>query len=246
MDNDSGYTMGGIGISRLDHLKQFYSLLSTLEDRLGGMRELSGCAGRMSWPPRGVYFFMEAAEDRTDSGEGRRVVRVGTHALKRRAKSTLWKRLRQHRGTVAGFGNHRGSVFRKIVGAALIKRDASVCPTWDHYPGKAPREVRETERPMERNVSAVIGAMPFLWLSIDDEPGPESQRGYIERNAIALLSNHGKSPLDKPSPTWLGSHCNRERVQTSGIWNSNHVDEDYDPGFLAALDSFVHRMEVPS
>ena len=26
--------------------------------------------------------------------------------------------------------------------------------------------------------------MPFLWIAVDDEPGAESLRGYIERNAI--------------------------------------------------------------
>ena len=29
-------------------------------------------------------------------------------------------------------------------------------------------------------------------------------RGYIERNAIALLSNYGKPAIDPPSPGWLG------------------------------------------
>jgi hypothetical protein len=38
-----------------------------------------------------------------------------------------------------------------------------------------------------------------LWLSVDDEPGPQSLRGCIERNAIALLSNYGKLPIDPPS-----------------------------------------------
>jgi hypothetical protein len=41
----------------------------------------------------------------------------------------------------------------------------------------------------QRKVSEVIGKMSFLWLPIGDEPGPNSQRGYIERNVIALLSN---------------------------------------------------------
>ena len=36
----------------------------------------------MKWPARGVYFFREAGESRSDTGEGLRVVRVGTHALK--------------------------------------------------------------------------------------------------------------------------------------------------------------------
>jgi hypothetical protein len=88
----------------------------------------------------------------------------------------------------------------------------------------------------------VIGEMPFLWLAVDDEPGPDSQRGHIERNAIALLSNYGKLLLDPPSKNWLGNWCNRKRVRESGLWNSNHVDEIYDPAFLHILDSLVDKM----
>lgn len=109
----------------------------------------------------------------------------------------------------------------------------------------APREVRESEHALERAVSAVISDMPFLWLAIEDEPGPETLRGYIERNAISLLSNHGKPPLDPPAPDWLGQWCDRERVRTSGLWNSNHVDEDYDPAFLDLLEDFAGQMRRP-
>jgi hypothetical protein len=63
--------------------------------------------------------------------------------------------------------------------------------------------------------------MPFLFLSIDDEPGSESMRGYIERNAIGLLSNHGKPKLDPPSTNWPVIVID-ERVRSSGLWNSNH------------------------
>jgi hypothetical protein len=92
---------------------------------------------------------------------------------------------------------------------------------------------------LEREVSKTIGAMRFLWLGIDDEPGDQSERGYIERNAIALLSNYGKEPLDPASPTWLGHCCNRPRVRGSHLWNNNHVDEDCDPSFLDRLEALV-------
>ena len=45
-------------------------------------------------------------------------------------------------------------------------------------------------------MSNYIAAMPFLWLDIDDEAGPNSLRGSIEGNAIALLSNYARTPLD--------------------------------------------------
>lgn len=187
---------------------------------------------------------MEAGENRADSGDGSRIVRVGTHALKTGSKTKLWTRLKQHKGvTRTGGGNHRGSIFRKIVGAALIARDNLDYPSW----GKgdtAPREVRKSELCLERTVSTRIGDMPFLWLAIEDEPGPESLRGYIERNAIALLSNYGEHPVDPPSSSWLGKHCDREKVRNSGLWNSNHVDNDYDPAFLDVLARLIDKMET--
>lgn len=97
---------------------------------------------------------------------------------------------------------------------------------------------------MERRVTQFIGAMPFLWLAVDDEPGPGSLRGTIERSAIALLSNRGRQTMDPSSTTWLGLDCSRERVRTSGLWNQNHVDEDYDPAFLDAFEACVDDMKV--
>ncbi|MDE0627690.1 MAG: hypothetical protein OXH99_14950 [Bryobacterales bacterium] len=163
-------------MARLDDLKRLYNLLAALEERLGGTRRLSDCSGRMDWPERGVYFSMEPGEVRADFGEGARVVRVGTHALKSGSRSTLWARLRQHRGSAeSGSGNHRGSVFRLHVGDALIARDSLACPSWRNHRYSAPREIREIERPVEERVSRQIGDMPFLHLSVDDGPGPRSQ-----------------------------------------------------------------------
>jgi hypothetical protein len=190
-----------------------------------------------------VYFFMEDGERRTDSGDGLRVVRVGTHALTSSSRTTLWKRLSQHKGQKAsGGGNHRGSIFRLLVGSTLFKGPGAACPTWG-IKNSAPRELRILERPFEEEVSRIIGAMPFLWLGIDDAPGAESMRGYVERNAIALLSNFDKPALDAPSGNWRGTACDRGKglVRDSGLWNQNHVDESYDPAFLDMLERFVHE-----
>ena len=234
------------------HLTQFYELLAQLESRLVGARRLAECDGRMGWPRRGVYFFRETGECRADTGDGPRVVRVGTHALTSGAKATLWERLRKHKGTVdpAG-GNHRESVFRKIVGAALIGKHDYSYPHWGYgnsarnaaaRAAASPTEITENERTLERAVSAVIGDMPFLWLTVDDEPGPDSLRGYIERNAIALLSNYGRMPVDLPSQGWLGHHSDQEKVRQSGLWNSDHVNAAYDPAFLDYLERLIQRM----
>jgi len=227
---------------RRSDLQDFYALIGALV-RLGGWRTLSTCTGRMAWPERGVYFFAEAGEDRSDSGTGPRIVRVGTHALKDNAGTTLWRRLSQHRGTVStGEGNHRGSIFRLIVGSALISRDGVAQPTWGKG-NHATKTARIAEGERERNVTATLGAMRLVCLPVPDPAGPASLRGYIERNAIALLSNHDRAPLDPPSPDWLGHHSDRERVRRSGLWNSNHVDEYPDGDFLRTLERLIVEAE---
>ena len=114
-------------------------------------------------------------------------------------------------------------------------------PTWGNG-GSAPADIRKREQPLEKCVSKTIGEMPFLWLAVTDEPGATSRRGHIERNAIALLSNECKPPLDAPSPCWIGHHCDREKVRRSSLWNQNHVDEDYDPEFLDELEMLIAEM----
>jgi hypothetical protein len=93
-------------------------------------------------------------------------------------------------------------------------------------------------------VTRYVGAMPFLSLAVDDEPGPESVRGFIERNAIALLSNHGRTPLDPPSAGWLGNASNRSLVRGSGLWNQRHVEETHDPTFLDVFEHLIARTET--
>jgi hypothetical protein len=160
---------------------------------------------------------MEEGEERSHSGQGPRIVRIGTHALKIGSGTTLWKRLSQHKGQEkSGRGNHRGSLFRLIVGTALNTDNTTPpCPTWGQG-NSADKSVRAAEIVLEERVSHIIGRMPFVWLAIADEPGPASLRGYIERNAIALLSNYGKPAIDSPSPGWLGHKCNRQRFGNPG------------------------------
>ncbi len=179
------------------------------------------------------------------------MTRVGTHALKQSSRSTLWGRLSQHRGQARnGAGNHRGSIFRLLLGESLKHLDDSQDPLSWGIGGDAgdaaarlgwTRDmVKAAEMPLELRVSERIGVMPFLFLPIDDVPGPESLRGYIERNSISLLSNFNKVAVDAPSYGWLGRHSSRARVRQSGLWNNNHVDECYDSMFLDELDRLVN------
>lgn len=228
--------------ARQNDLDRFYFLIDQLRAKIKGPYYLSMCDGRMKWPNRGVYFFFEPGEFRKDE-KTPRVVRVGTHAVSSGSKTTLWSRLRSHRGHRSGGGNHRGSVFRLLVGSALIKKNRysdGFCTTWG-IGNSAPNEIRQSERNLEMEVSNYITNMPFLWVAVDDEPSVHSKRKYIERNAIALLSGITGS-ADIPSPTWLGYYCVKEEVQKAGLWNQDHVREDYDPAFLGVLEGFISQM----
>lgn len=112
-------------------LVRFYDAVASLIAGTGQQLSPEWPAGKLL-PSRGVYFFVEPGEERTDSGVGPRVVRVGTHALRAGAKSTLSGRLRQHRGaSVSGGGNHRGSIFRLHVGRCLAARHPELAvSTW--------------------------------------------------------------------------------------------------------------------
>ena len=243
-------------VDRVSDTRRFYELMDRLEVRVGGTRLLAECTGGMGWPRRGLYFFFEPGEARSGSGTGLRVVRVGTHALKAGSRSTLWGRLSQHRGTARdGGGNHRGSIFRLLVGIALARGHGVSLPRswgWGGDPGTAARrlgversEVKRSEAELEGTVSRYVGAMPFLSLGVEDEAGPESERGFIERNAIALLSAYRETSPDPASTGWLGRSSDRERVRLSGLWNNNHVDETYDPSFLDLMEMRVEQATSP-
>jgi len=238
-------------MSRLDKIKHLYDILNELEAQLGGMRYLANCHGKMNWPERGIYFFFEPGEERSTSGSGLRVVRVGTHTLKLDSQTTLWDRLLAHRGYIGGKwpdgGNNRGSVFRYHVGCAILAKDRleERYLKWG-VGSSASSEIRNQEYPIEKMVSQRIRAMPFLWLEVDDSPGPKSRRAYLERNLIALLSNYGKlgtnEAIDPPSKKWLGNYSTNDKVRKSGLWNDHHVDEPWDSKCLEELEARVKNI----
>ena len=227
-------------MSRHDDLDNFYQLLDVLRQSCGGHRLLRDCHGKSGWPERGVYFFFEDGEFRED-GVTPRVVRIGTHAVSEGSKATLWKRLRGHRGTRRGDGNHRGSIFRLRVGQALMQKEdfaQEIHKSWG-LGGTALKQVRTAEAPLEIAVSSYIGRMPFLWAAVDDAAGAQSLRSYMEKNSIGLLSNFRKPSLDLPSAGWLGRLSTEEKIRRSGLWNSDFVDRDYDHAFLTIFKKFV-------
>lgn len=248
------HPLGALSLgSRLQHLRvlngeaeleamlpRFDKLLRQLEKHQNGGRRLSQSDGRQDWPDRGIYLITEPV-----GPEGRKMVtRVGTHAVSAGSRTTLWNRVSTHRGTGHGGGSHRSSIFRAHVGRALSRRDPSVRAPASWGVGQtAEASIRAAEAEMEGRVSATIGAMDLLWLDVPDAAGPRSDRAYLERNIIGLLSRANLlGSRQAPTPTWLGADSSDWRIAASGLWNLDHLFHRPDPRFLDVLETYVHAM----
>jgi len=103
----------------------------------------------------------------------------------------------------------------------------------------AAKEIRLGEELLEKNVSEFLGAMSVLWLRIDDEPTAKSDRSYLEKNSIGLLSGP-TGPIDLPSESWLGRKSTSQEIRFSGLWNVDYVTWRYDRRFLGILERYVN------
>ena len=89
---------------------------------------------------------------------------------------------------------------------------------WSSFVGPRPTPslerglTRQVELELERRVSRYIRELPYVWVRVDDEPGPKSLRSYLERNSIALLSNWEKPSLDSASTNWLGADSKNSKI----------------------------------
>jgi hypothetical protein len=232
--------------ARLKDVDRFYGLVERMAKSADlGWRKLGDCEGR-AVPKQGIYFFRQTDEFRMSQSFEKRIVRIGTHAVSAGSRATLWNRLRTHRGGANGSGNHRGSIFRLHVGQALIRKTnrESEFPAWGI--GQSAKEaVKANEVEIELEVSKLIADMHVISLRVSGEASPDSDRAYIERNLIALLSGT-TGPIDLPSGHWLGRFSSRDAIRCSGLWNVNHVFDDYDPNVLNVLERYVESAEEKS
>jgi hypothetical protein len=232
---------------------KFYASMRELYIGQAGGRLLAECTGKMDWPLRGVYFLFEP-DERLFSGRFRplthRVVRIGTHGVSRGSKATLWNRISTHRGVVAGAGNHRSSIFRLHVGTALMRKQPKMwdAPCWG-VGQTAGVDIQKGEISLERQVSQKLGQMRLLWLNVPDDPSPFSDRSYLERNSIGLLSRVAVLQGNQSS-TWLGRWSKQIHISLSGLWNLDHLYLLPDPAFPEVLAKYVAitlgKIEPPS
>ena len=206
--------------------KAFHEIVKLNNILIGGnnqgrrLSELSEFSKKL--PHRGIYIFIDENEKSKFNSFGR-IVRVGTHAVSMGAKSSLNNRLRTHRGSEDKRGSHRSSIFRLHVGNALKKKHPNKwkTPNWG-VGSTAEKSIREKEQSLEMSVSKYIGELRFLWLNIPDEAGPKSDRAFIERQLIGILSSYNilKNRNFRP---WLGLKSTDHRISLSGLWNLNHL-----------------------
>jgi hypothetical protein len=227
---------------RIDDVIRFYELLAELQDKIGGKPCLAKCRNGKGWGSPGVYFFFERGEYRSDSGQGKRVVRVGCT----RTDRPLCERFNNHRTG----GSHRNSQFRIVIGSALKNRDnIKGVPSWAVFPAAnaerlfnlTSQERRQQEGTLEVVVSEYIESMPFLWLVVKSE----SHRQFIESNSILLLSNRWGTKLDPPANDWLGFSSGKPKICASGLWCETYTKpipkRKYDSQILELLADHIRQ-----
>jgi hypothetical protein len=218
-------------------LEATYHMLEPLLASPARFLRFADCKGGEMWPDSGLYIFFDTAEPRLFAPTSPKIIRIGTHGVSSGSVSTLWQRMKAHKGDLNGLGNHRTSIFRLHVGTALIARDATECPSWGMKERPSSAELRK-EAEVERAVSAYIGELYISVLPISDLASKRSDRAYIEQNLIATMSGL-KGPVECASERWLGFQCANSAVGRSSLWNVNHTEERFDPGFLDRLEHFV-------
>jgi hypothetical protein len=230
------------------------SILATLQDNCGGPFSLENATGNQDWPAAGIYFFFDPTTDFSQPPSQWRLVRIGTVGVSAGSSNGLWSRLRQHRGNTEraehpNGGNHRGSVWRRHVGRALIERDGlhEQFPHWgtphrDGIPIET-TELRRQEHPLELAVSAYIRRLPFLVVDIPGEPGPKSDRAFIEKNTIALVSQSRLRGDQQIPDSWLGNHAAAGEIRQSGLWNIDHVGGFHTTAALDLLEEYASNTD---
>ena len=225
-------------MSRQEEIDDFYELIEQLPIRY--LKDVKN--GDL--PEKGVYFFFEEGENRTSSNQ-KRVVRIGTHAVQANSKATLYKRLKQHSGPNHGYGRHRMSVQRELIGLSFInKKYSGEYNEWGNRNKKSNKTILIQEKNLEKEVSDYILNMPFVVLKVEGDSSKDNLRAYIESNSIKLLSNYRKTPVDPPSKNLLGLCCGNNKVMESGLWNRKEIEEnsEIDLIFLETLDNLINEM----
>lgn len=162
----------------------------------------------------GLYFFYEDGERNGHNLCEHRIVRVGNHP---RVQSRLIGRLWDHYS-----GRKNGSVFRRLLGGALIRRNNPLSPCLTPVPGKGHWELQDAKpcpdcQPVEQRVSEYLRRnCQFRCVEISNQ----QQRNQLEKLLIATIA---QCPKCTASKNWLGWSAYSEEVRKVGLWNRHHI-----------------------
>ena len=223
--------------AEVDHLYELLAIrIAKIKERHGGRlptaRDLPRV--RRGSGTKGVYFFFENGELRDDKVSAR-VVRIGTHK-----KGNIESRVAEHRT------DWKRSIFRRHVGTALLRKgsfDHAIKATdrdmwasewirrvggWSVHMNKG--LLNPTLHPLHTLVTEAIGNMRVVWVEIEEQ----ERRLAFETLCIQLLSNYlrKETPIDPPSPNWLGHYALSEEIRLSGLWNVECAATAHPPGLL--------------
>lgn len=180
----------------------------------------------------GLYFWFEAGEYCSHLNAVPRIVRVGNHP---HAQNGLKNRLRNHYS-----GTKNGSVFRKLIGGALLRSRNAESSCLAPGPGLGHWE-RQDQRPcsacapLEKEVSQILkDKFFFKCVRIDNK----ALRNHLERVIIRDLSH---CPNCQASEGWLGRNAYNPDVRSCGMWNSEFTfgPLSADDGYLSDLASLA-------
>jgi hypothetical protein len=179
----------------------------------------------------GLYFFFEAGEENAHGQP--RITRIGNHP---RVQHRLVGRLQDHYKTVRDAKN--GSVFRRYLGGALLRRDGrepclQPAPGHGHWEHGNLHECDQYAAYETRVTERLRSSFSFTCVEVKDQV----LRNRLERRLIASVA---QCSTCRPSEGWLGLDAYPGRVRTSGLWNSDHVDgPGADDGDLASFLALV-------
>jgi hypothetical protein len=163
----------------------------------------------------GLYFFFEVGEASRHGAT--RVVRIGNHPHK---QGRLVGRLGEHYRTRPNAKN--GSVFRRYLGGALLRRDGiDTClqpaPGRGHWESGTGIECEHCTGYEDLVTACLCERFSFACVRIEDQ----ALRNRLEQRLIASVAHCQEC---HPSAQWLGRYAYPANVRASGLWNSHHVN----------------------
>jgi hypothetical protein len=236
-------------------LGRFYQNCQKLADKTGGPFYLSSADASYDWPERGIYIFFDGnGSPIANKQSDMRICRIGTVGDRSGSTSTLWERLRAHRGTTRGAyedgGNHRGSIFRKHVGRSIIKSEELEVeyPHWGDQltnigEDLETSEIREQEHSLELRVSDYIRKLPFLVVNVPGEPNPNCERALLEKNLIALVSQKRRGNPQLAVNEWLGEYSPHPEISQTGLWNIDYTGSLYSGDTVDTFEQYVEQTD---